>query len=303
MSTLNLVPVLDKYVRAHRPEQLVVPPLIALAIALVVLGGMFVSTGSPVRLGFEFEGGTMITLDTDDSHEVLAAAFSEYPVIDLLDSGNRRMIKFGPMSEDAKRALVAEVNSNYDYATPEIKQMGAVYGASLQKQAIKAILISFVLMAAIIFLIFRTFVPSVAVVLSAFSDIVIAAAFIAIAGIELSLGTVAALLMLIGYSVDSDILLTTRLLKRRGNLDDKIRGAMTTGMTMTGTTLAAITVMYLVATYSYLIIPTFPQISIVSDIAIVLIFGLVADLMNTWLLNTGILKWYLQKPKTRGNKR
>jgi len=303
MSTLNPVPALDRYIRSHKPEQLVVPPLIVLAIALVVLGGMFVSTGSPVRLGFEFEGGTMITLDTDDSHEVLAAAFSEYPVIDLLDSGNRRMIKFGPMSEDEKRALVAEVNSDYDYATPEIKQMGAVYGASLQTQAVKAILISFVLMAAIIFLIFRTFVPAVAVVLSAFSDIVIAAAFIAIAGIELSLGTVAALLMLIGYSVDSDILLTTRLLKRRGNLDDKIRGAITTGMTMTGTTLAAITVMYLVATYSYLIIPSFPQISIVSDIAIVLIFGLVADLMNTWMLNTGILKWHLQKPKTRRNKR
>ena len=303
MSTLNLVSALDRYIRAHRPEQLVVPPLVVLAIALVVLGGMFVSTGSPVRLGFEFEGGTMITLATDDSYEVLAAAFSEYPVIDLLDSGNRRMIKFGPMSEDEKRALVTEVNSDYGYATPEIKQMGAVYGASLQKQAVKAILISFVLMAAIIFLIFRTFVPSVAVVLSAFSDIVIAAAFIAITGIELSLGTVAALLMLIGYSVDSDILLTTRLLKRRGNLDDKIRGAMTTGMTMTSTTLAAITVMYLVATYSYLIVPTFPQISIISDIAIVLIFGLVADLMNTWMLNTGILKWYLQKPKTRRNKR
>ena len=37
-----------------------------------------------------------------------------------------------------------------------------------------------------------------------------------VVGIELSLGTLAALLMLIGYSVDSDILLTNRVLKRRG---------------------------------------------------------------------------------------
>jgi preprotein translocase subunit SecF len=142
-------------------------------------------------------------------------------------------------------------------------------------------------------------VPSVAVVLSAFSDIAIAAAFIAVAGIELSLGTVAALLMLIGYSVDSDILLTTRLLRRRGNLDDKVTNAMTTGLTMTGTTLAAIIVLYLVATYSHLIIPSLPQISIISDISIVLIFGLFADLMNTWMLNTGILKWHLQRPRRR----
>ena len=295
----NLVSRFDTYTRAHKPEQLVIPPLVALAIALVILGGMFVGTGAPMRLGFEFEGGTIVTLATSDSHDLLKDAFSGYPVIDVRDSGGRRMIRFGPMNDAEKRSLVEKVNSDYEYATPEIKQMDPVYGKSLQKQALKAILISFCLMAVIVFLIFRTFVPSVAVVLSAFSDIVIASAFIAITGIELSLGTVAALLMLIGYSVDSDILLTTRLLKRRGSLDDKVTKAMATGFTMTGTTLAAITAMYLVATYSYLAIPSLPQISIVSDISIVLIFGLVADLMNTWLMNLGILKWYMQKPRRR----
>ncbi len=295
----DLVSRFDSYIRTHKPVQLVIPPLIVLAIALIVLGGMYVNTGSPVRLGFEFEGGTSITLATTDSHDLLQQKFADYPVINVRDSGSRRTILFGPMSKDKQDSLTKKVNTDYGYAAPEIKQAGALYGESLQTQALKALVVSFCLMAVIVFLIFRTFVPSVAVVLSAFSDIVIAAAFIAIAGIELSLGTVAALLMLIGYSVDSDILLTTRLLKRRGNLDDKVTNAMTTGLTMTGTTLAAIIVMYLVATYSYLIIPKLPQISIISDISIVLIFGLFADLMNTWMLNTGILKWHLQRPRRR----
>ena len=294
-----LISRIDSYIRNHKPVQLVIPPLIVLVIALIILGGMYVNTGSPVRLGFEFEGGTIITLATTDSHDMLQQTFADYPVIDVRDSGSRRMIKFGPMSEDKQDSLTDLVNTDYEYAAPEIKQAGALYGESLQVQALKAIVVSFCLMAVIVFLIFRTFVPSVAVVLSAFSDIAIAAAFIAVAGIELSLGTVAALLMLIGYSVDSDILLTTRLLKRRGNLDDKVTNAMTTGLTMTCTTLAAIIVMYLVATYSYLIIPSLPQISIISDISIVLIFGLFADLMNTWMLNTGILKWHLQRPRRR----
>jgi len=288
----NLISRFDSYIRTHKPAQLVIPPLIVLAIALIVLGGMWVTTGSPVRLGFEFEGGTIITLATTDSHDLLRQTFADYPVIDVRDSGSRRMIKFGPMSKDKQDSLTDMVNTDYEYAAPEIKQAGALYGESLQKQALTAIVVSFCLMAVIVFIIFRTFVPSVAVVLSAFSDIAIAAAFIAVAGIELSLGTVAALLMLIGYSVDSDILLTTRLLK-------KVTNAMTTGLTMTGTTLAALIVMYLVATYSYLIIPSLPQISIISDISIVLIFGLFADLMNTWMLNTGILKWHLQRPRRR----
>ncbi|MEA1895422.1 MAG: protein translocase subunit SecF [Euryarchaeota archaeon] len=295
----NLISRFDSYIRTHKPVQMAIPPLIVLAIALIVLGGMYVTTGSPVRLGFEFEGGTIITLATDDSHDILRQTFADYPVLDVRDSGGRRWIKFGLMSENKQNSLTEMVNTDYGYAAPEIKQAGALYGASLQTQALKALVVSFFLMAVIVLLIFRTFVPSVAVVLSAFSDIAIAAAFIAVAGIELSLGTVAALLMLIGYSVDSDILLTTRLLKRRGNLDDKVTNAMTTGLTMTGTTLAAIIVMYLVATYSYLIIPGLPQISIISDISIVLLAGLFADLMNTWMLNTGILKWHLQRSRRR----
>ena len=296
----DLVSRFDTYVRTHKPEQLVTPPLIVLALALIVLGGMYVATGSPVRLGFQFEGGTIVELATIDmSDDALKLAFADYPLTGVSKSGNRRMLRFGPMDNDMEKSLVEKINTEYEYATPEIKQADPVYAKSLQGQAIKAIIVSFCLMAIVVFLIFRTLVPSVAVVLSAFSDIMIAAAFIAIMGIELSFGTIAALLMLIGYSVDSDILLTTRLLKRRGNLDDKVTSAMTTGLTMTGTTLAALLMMYFVSTYSYLIIPSFPQISIISDISAVLIFGLAADLMNTWMLNTGILKWHLSKPRGR----
>ena len=53
--------------------------------------------------------------------------------------------------------------------------------------------------------------------------------------------------MLIGYSVDSDILLTTRVLKRQGKLNDKLAGAFHTGIIMTSTTLAAVTVLLIVS--------------------------------------------------------
>jgi preprotein translocase subunit SecF len=134
-------------------------------------------------------------------------------------------------------------------------------------------------------------VPAGAVVLSAFADIAISAAVMQVIGIPLSLGTTAALLMLIGYSVDSDILLTTRLLKRKGKLDEKLAGAFRTGIIMTTTTLAAIAAMWVVATAG--------QIQIITEIASVLLIGLVVDLMNTWMLNAGILKGYV----LRGDKR
>jgi preprotein translocase subunit SecF len=142
-------------------------------------------------------------------------------------------------------------------------------------------------MSIVVFLSFRTFVPSGAVVLSAFADIVMTAAAMNIVGIPLSLGTLAALLMLIGYSVDSDILLTNRVLKRQGKLNDKLTGAFNTGIIMTSTTLAAIAAMFIVA--------WFGSVLILMEISAVLLIGLIFDVMNTWLTNVGILKWYVLK--------
>jgi len=106
-----------------------------------------------------------------------------------------------------------------------------------------------------------------------------------VVGIELSLATVAALLMLIGYSVDSDILLTMRVLKRQGKLEEKLAGAFRTGIIMTTTTITAILAMWLVALLG--------QITVIWEIATVLLIGLVADLINTWLTNAAIIKWYV----------
>jgi preprotein translocase subunit SecF len=289
---------LDNFVKSHDNRQLLAFPLAILAVSLVILLVSFVSSGSPVNLGMEFQGGTQISVETTDSPAVLENMYSSYPLMDVRQTGSRLIMQFGVMDNEQQSQLEKDVTSRY--SNVEIRQVGPIYGRDLQIQAMQALVISFIGMAIVVFLLFRTFVPSFAVILSAFADIVIAAAFMKVAGIELSLGTLAALLMLIGYSVDSDILLTNRVIKRRGTVEEKVSRAMHTGVTMTTTTLAALVVMYIVSTFSYLVIPSFTQITLLSQISIVLIAGLIADMMNTWLLNTGILRWYVLKPEFRG---
>lgn len=291
---------LDSFVRKHNDRQLAAIPLTILVISLLILAFTFASSGSPVKLGMEFKGGTMVSVSTEESLQSIELKYSDYPIKDVRQAGTRMIMQFGPMSNELQQELVSDVVDSYDNV--EINQIGPVYGEALQGQALKAVVISFIGMALVVFLIFRTFVPSLAVVLAALSNILIAAAFMNIAGIELSLGTVAALLMLIGYSVDSDILLTIRVLKRRGTPQENISNAMHTGVTMTTTTLAALVVMYLVSTYSYLLSSSLSQISLLSDISIVLIFGLIADMMNTWMLNTSILRWYVTGAGPKGRK-
>ncbi len=296
----NLTEYLDSFVKKHDNRQLILIPLVVFVLSLLLLTFMITSSGAPVKLGMEFKGGTMIAVTTQETTDSLELKYSDYLIIDARSAGERVVMQFGPMDNIQQRSLEDDVMSAY--SNVEIKQIGAVYGSALQDQALKAVIISFLGMAAVVFLIFRTVVPSFAVVLSALSDITIAVAFMNLAGIELTLGTVAALLMLIGYSVDSDILLTTRLLKRRGTTEEKVTRAMQTGITMTTTTLAAVVVMYLVSTYLYLFSSSLSQMSLLSDISIVLIFGLAADIMNTWLLNTGILRWHIEKTSPRRRK-
>ena len=294
----GLTEFLDNFVKSHDNRQLLAIPLAILAVSLGVLLFSFVNNGSPVILGMEFQGGTQISVQTTDSPAALEEMYSAYPLKDVRQAGSRVIMEFGVMDNEEQRQLERDVTSRY--SNVEIRQVGPIYGRDLQIQALQALVISFIGMAIVVFLLFRTFIPSFAVVLSAFSDIMIAAAFMRIAGIELSLGTLAALLMLIGYSVDSDILLTNRVIKRRGMVEEKVSRAMHTGITMTTTTLAALAVMYIVSTFSYLVIPSFTQINLLSQISIVLIAGLIADMMNTWLLNTGILRWYVLKPEFKG---
>ncbi|WP_370573076.1 protein translocase subunit SecF [Methanomethylovorans sp.] len=295
--SLSLTEQLDSFVRKHNDRQLLVLPVATFLIAVLIIAFTLATTGAPVKLGMEFKGGTMVSLTTDTPIASLNEKYSTYPLTDVRQTGSRIVMQFGPMSNEEQLSLTKDVTDTYENV--EIRQIGPVYGKDLQNQALKAVFFSFLGMSLVVFVIFKTFIPSGAVVLSAFCDIIIAVAFMNLAGIELSLGTVAALLMLIGYSVDSDILLTTRVLKRRGEVEENITNAMGTGITMTTTTLAALIVMYIVATYSYLVIPSFSQINLLSDISIVLIFGLVADIMNTWLTNVSILRWYVQKEGAR----
>jgi preprotein translocase subunit SecF len=273
-------------IEKYSPKQLVIIPIVLLIISIVLLALNMVSTGMPVTPGIDFSGGTAVSIDSPDSRDQIQVTFAGYPLTSVSEGvNNGKFLKFGSMDDVQFQSLTTLIYAKYPDA--KIDQIGESFGKTLQYQALIALLFSFVGMTIVIFLAFRSFVPAGAVVLSAFADMVMTAAAMNIVGIPLSLGTVAALLMLIGYSVDSDILLTNRVLKRQGKLNEKLTGAFNTGFTMTTTTLAATAAMFIVACIG--------NVQILMEISAVLLIGLVFDILNTWLTNVGILKWYALK--------
>jgi len=170
-----------------------------------------------------------------------------------------------------------------------IKEVGPSLGSSFLQHSINVIIIAFILMSIIVFLSFRNPIPSIAIIQAAVFDVIFALGMMGYLGIPLGLPTVAALLMLIGYSVDTDILLTTRMLKRTGRYQEKIVGAFRTGIYLTICALVSAMVMYVVASVV--------GIEVLGMIGSVLTFGLFADIISTWCTNAGMLIWYMRRKR------
>lgn len=140
----------------------------------------------------------------------------------------------------------------------------------------------------IVFYVYNS-IPSFSVILSAFADIFFTLVAVNIMGISISGAGIIAFLMLIGYSVDTDILLTSRLLKNReGHINHRLFEAFKTGMTMTLTAIASVGTAFL---FVYSFSDTLRQI-----FGIILI-GLIFDIVNTWITNASMLKWFMEVKK------
>jgi preprotein translocase subunit SecF len=266
--------------------KMVMIPLAVFILSLIIVGMTWASTGLPVPPGIDFKGGTAVTLSTTDSEAAIQAYFAGFPLEPITRDVTSRLylLRFTSMSADQNQQLMEKINARYPDAS--VDYIDSTFGATLQGQALIALLFSFLGMAIVVFIAFRTVIPSIAVVSCAFVDMVGTAAGMTLVGIPLTLPTTAALLMLIGYSVDSDVLLTMRVLKRQGKLDEKLTGAFRTGIIMTTTTLAAVLSLWVVSSLG--------GIEIIRTMAVVLLIGLALDIMNTWITNATILKWYVE---------
>jgi preprotein translocase subunit SecF len=268
---------------------------------LMILGSIGVIAASysagTIPLSIDFKGGTVIEVYDVPAGVDMEKALEEQLGIEVHSStikdfqgnvlGKNLEVEEFFEGEEATEVTDFIISKGIDEENINIRDISPSITGLFIEQSIKAVLFAFLFMALVVFWRFKTLVPSFAVILSAFSDIITTLAVMIILQIQLSLGSFVALLLLIGYSVDTDILLTTRLLvKRQKNINERIKEAMKTGLTMAFTTIFAMGMLLLVATATLL-----------REIAVVILIGLLIDLVNTWIQNLGILWWHIEGGK------
>jgi preprotein translocase subunit SecF len=268
-------------------------PLALLIFSFVYMGIFYSQHNDFFQKDISLMGGTSVTIngkvDVIPLKNALVNKFGEVNVREVSDliTGEQlaTIVETTAKAEDIKTFLenylgynlVEGQNSSFESTDPSL-------GKSFYNQLLIAILVSFVFMAIVVFILFKTAVPAGAVIISAFADLLMTLVTVNLLGIKMSSAGIIALLMLIGYSVDTDILLTNRVLKRQeGSLNERLVGAFKTGITMTLTSWIAVAV-------ALLVVKSFSVT--LTQIFTILVIGLTFDIFNTWITNVSILKWY-----------
>lgn len=281
---------------------LLVLSILLVLSSILVLGINYAIKGEFVDKGVSLKGGLSITIPvpeayTKDNTELETAFKSKFPKADI---DVRSITKAGRLhSFIVESAGVEEANmisaleeQGLVITEEDIEYIDPKLSKSFYRQTVFAIIIAFIAMALVVYITFRLPLPSSFVILAAVSDIVSTMAVISIIGIKLSIPGIAALLMLIGYSVDTDILLTTKVLKRReGTVFERLLPTVRTGMLMSLTSFTATMTAYLLV-----------QSDIIKQIMLILSIGLLFDIIYTWCQNAGILRWHLEKKEKKWEK-
>lgn len=246
--------------------------------ALLLVGVVsLVLRGGP-QYGVDFTGGTQFQLEfgretsVGDVRDVMAAAGLEGAQIQQFGSSNDFLVRtaaFEGVVDEVDAALTEAYGD--DGFTMSTDAVGPKVGSELQRKALIAILISFAL--TLIYLAFRfEWRFGVAAVIATFHDITITFGFISIFGIEITLATVAAILTILGYSLNDTIVVFDRmrenLKKRRKDryvdiLNASINETLPRTVLTSGTTLATLLALFILGG------------AVVRPFALVLILGVI----------------------------
>ncbi len=189
---------------------------------IIILIGLFSIVTRGFNFGIDFAGGTILDLRFEQAVSVSTVRDSlkgqglENSTIQLAGevSGEKAQnvfIRTHALEDDQRRAVMADLQKNVGaFEVLRVEKVGAVIGEELTKQALLAIFVSWILM--IVYITFRfEYRFAVAGVLALIHDLLIVIGVFSVFQLEIDSAFVAALLTIVGYSINDTIVIFDRI--------------------------------------------------------------------------------------------
>lgn len=199
---------------------------------LMILVGLASLATQGLNLGIDFTGGTLMDLkfakpvSVAEVRDVLKDYKLENSVVQLAatektDAAPNVLIRTHVLNEAERKAVLEGFTSKFGkYEIMRIEKVGATIGSELTREAIIALLLSWLMMIAYISYRFE-FRFGVAGILSLVHDVLIVLGIFSILRKEIDASFVAALLTIVGYSINDTIVIFDRI---RENLKTMKKG-------------------------------------------------------------------------------
>ena len=193
----------------------------SITIIFLLIGfGSIVTRG--FNLGIDFTGGSIVDLTFENPvnvaqiRDVLKEHDMGNSIIQLENSdgkteANSVLIRTGVVEDTKLRATMNDLQSKLgNYQIQRVEQVGATIGSELVQQAAMAIVLSWVLMIAYITFRFE-FKFAIAAIIALIIDVLVVLSYFSLFQMEMDSSFVAALLTVVGYSVNGTIVIFDRI--------------------------------------------------------------------------------------------
>lgn len=257
---------------------------------IILLGVIFLIPNNGFVQDVDFAGGmTMYVemgkeVDFNQVADVVKGADASISAPKVLKSdGTKIIIQTTPIERDVRNKIVEALKENFgidDAAVLQVDDVTATMGNELRAQALKAALIACVLMLIYISIRFDFFTGASAVI-CLLHDVLIMLAFYAIFRVPMNANFIAAMLTIIGYSINNTIVVFDRIRENQGKVqksdlnalvDTSVKQTLKRSFYTTLTTIIPVALLYIFGVDS------------IKEFALPLIVGLLAGTFSSVLL-------------------
>lgn len=237
---------------------------ITITFLIIGLGSMIVKG---FNMGIDFTGGSIMdlqfhkTVSVAEVRDVLKERDLGNAIIQLessdsaVTSAKGVLIRTGVISDEQRQQVMADLKTKLgDFDIQRVENVGATIGGELIQQAVLAIVLSWVLMIAYITIRFE-FRFALAAIIALIIDVTVTLSYFSLFHVEMDSSFVAALLTVVGYSVNGTIVIFDRIrenlkIHRRSEsmtemVDNSIWQTMGRSIYTVGTSLFAVVAIFL----------------------------------------------------------
>lgn len=282
-------------------------PVIIVMVGIVFLGINKSNSGSILNYSMEFRGGTStnvtfpedMTIDEIDTQvkPVISKVIGETEIqAQKVEGSNEIIIKTRSLTLDEREKLNKALTDNFDVDESLItaESISSTIGFEMRRDAVIAVIISIIGMMLYIWFRFKDIWFAVSAMLELFNDVLIVFAFYAITGIPVGGTFIACMLTVIGYSINSTVVVFDRIrenkagMKKSDSLKEMVNASITQTLSRSintnMTSFIAITVLYIMGVVA------------IREFALPLMVGIVYGTFSSIFITAVI--WYLFENRT-----